>query len=110
LSLSNGILALAFNRNEKLKKIKRFTHKRVVQAHEAQRLTWLDVCPLTRRLLQMKRWEEELSEGLTLDCLAKREGVELERVERLMNLLNLPEERVTVQVIPLDRGQTIVAS
>jgi len=58
----------------------------------------------------MKRWEEELSEGLTLDCLAKREGVELERVERLMNLLNLPEERVTVQVIPLDRGQTIVAS
>ena len=41
----------------------------------------------------MKRWEEELSEGLTLDCLAEREGVERERVERLMGLLNLPEER-----------------
>ena len=48
LSLSKGILALVFNHNEKLKKIKGFTHKRVVKAHEDQRLTWLDVCPLTR--------------------------------------------------------------
>ena len=104
LSLSKGILALAFNRNEKLKKIKDFTHKRIVKAHEDQMLTWLDVCPLTRRLLQMKRWEEELSAGLTLDCLAKREGVEPERVDRLMNLLNLPEER---QALILDNDPSI---
>ena len=93
LSLSKGIYTIVFNGEEKLKRIKHFTHKRIVKAHEDQRLTWLDVCPLTRRLLQMKRWEEELREGLTLDCLAEREGVERERVERLMGLLNLPEER-----------------
>jgi hypothetical protein len=93
LSLSKGKVALVLNRAGKLKKIRDFTHKRLVEAHENQRLTWLDVCPITRRLMQMRQWKEELDQGLDLKCLAQREGVEPKRIAQLLCLLKLPNSK-----------------
>ena len=92
-SLALSTIATVLYNGLKLKRIKTFSYTNIIKAHENQRLTWLDVCPLTRRLLQVRLWNKELKEGLSLDCLARREEVEPKRIMRLIGLLNLPEDK-----------------
>ena len=68
LSLSKGAVALVLT-ERKLKKI-RLTHKRLVEAHENQRLTWFDV-PYYQKINANETMERGIGPRLDLKCLYK---------------------------------------